>query len=369
LADMTLPPMQMRRSLTERVLAQSAAADRHASQQSRGHRIVALPSEKCAGAGNARQIAGIASPMLNACQGDFCDLRIPYPASLQDLESSSHPWMIQARELCRCTSDRNNSNTDGERDKESRRDSVYVQKRLGNLMCPEEIAACLEGSSMEGEAGKPTAIHASSRGCEYGMPADQEKLCTAASFGSAGDIQASWIFEGRAYPRLCKWLETEANWMVDPNDADQVANASVHFHEDENAAGGPPKFLAHGVLHGVRHRLRTVPVCGTCFCIYNTIHSAVVMMRVQHRDGWARRAQQSRRRQNEREKKEKLERLLFSETRGDGRHFNVSRRRSSSLGALERTIVRHPVDEIEDAEDDARRSLPEVFPIRPLTAA
>jgi len=278
------------------------------------------------GAGAVRQIAGMPSPTLNACQGDYCNTEIHYPASLQDLETSEHPWMVQARELCGRTLDRHTFNEDGE------------QCSHLPLLSPEEMAACLECSA-EGEAGKSKQMQSHHQaGARYGVPQDHEKLRSAAAIGSPGDIQASWVFEARAYPSLCRWLE-KTNWMLDPNDPDQVTEASLHFHKDEAAAGGPPKFLANGILHGVRHRLRTVPVCPACFCIYNSIHSAVVMMRVQHRDNWARRTQRLRREREEREKREKIERLLFFERRGDGLSFDLSSMRSSSATALGGTRI------------------------------
>lgn len=318
LAEMTLPPMQMRKSLTDRalgirtpVISSKAPAVRH-----RGPPVVALPSHgRCrAGAGRARQIAGMASPMLNACKGDYCDADMHYPACLQDLETSEHPWMVQARKLCGSSIQRNGEVP---------------------LMSPEEMAACLESCSGDGqgELSVPTG-----RGAKYGVPPEQAKLRSAAVLGSPGDIQASWIFEARAYQRLARWMEQDANWMLNPNDPDQVAAASMYFHEDEIAGGGSPKFMAQGVLHGVRHRLRMVPVCGTCFCIYNSIHAAVVMMRVQHRDDWAQHTRRNRQERAEQTKKAKLERMISCERRGPSGHsFNVVSR-CSSAGTLGATI-------------------------------
>lgn len=254
----------------------------------------------------------MASPLLNACQGDYCCAKVNYPPSLQDLESSEHPWMLQARELCtRC-------NVDG--------DGKVIDVPL---LTPEEMAACLQISS----ADAPGAMQMESRpGAQYRPP--QEKLRSEATFGTPGDVQASWIFEARAYPHLSRWLELEAKWMLDPNDPDQVAEASKHFREDEAASGGLRKFRGDGILQGVRNQLRTVPVCGPCFCIYNSIHAAVVMMTMQRRDHWARREQRLRREREERLKKENLERLLFFERRGDGLGFNVTPKRCSSAGSL-----------------------------------
>jgi hypothetical protein len=112
---------------------------------------------------------------------------------------------------------------------------------------------------------------------------------TRAAFGFPGDVQASWILEARAYPNLCQWLKTELNWMLDPDNPDQVAEAAARIKSDEMSAGGTPQFMADGNAHGLRHRLRKLPVCSTCFCLYNVTHAAISMVKFQHRDRWARR--------------------------------------------------------------------------------
>jgi hypothetical protein len=163
-------------------------------------------------------------------------------------------------------------------------------------MNPDEIAACIQ---LNPQPGEPQRV--------------------PGKFGLAGDISASWIFEARAYPRLCHWLETEAHWMLDPKDPDQVAEASLRLWDDEDASGGEPQFMTVGVSQGLRNRLKMVPVCGTCLCIYNVIHAAIVGIKRQRGDKWASRQQRLRRKREELQ----LEKELFAERRGDGKYFNV----------------------------------------------
>lgn len=319
LADMTVPPTQLKRCFT----APNLATGTSQPSSSKPQRLRGPPSmnyDVTAGAGTAKKINGIASLSLNACQGDFCNAKVNYPASLQDLETSEHPWMLQARQLRqRCC-----------KDSEGREGTQP-------LLTSEEMAACLQISG-DGEAGKPAPM-ACVAGARFGVP--EEKLGSVVSFGSAGDIQVSWIFEGRAYPRLCSWLQ-EANWMLDANDAAKVAEAAKCFHEDEAATGGKPVFKVNGMLTAVRQRLRTVPVCSTCFCVYNTLHAVIVMMTYQRRDRWARNELRLKKDLEERTKKEELERLLFYEKRGDGSHFNVASGRPWSAGVAERTAALRP---------------------------
>jgi len=321
LAEVTLPPTQLRRSLTDSTLGTAAGRSATATKQQRQRSPPDMtpPRGKRTGAGCEKMIAGIASPSLNSCQGDYCSAKVCYPASLQDLESSEHPWMLQAREL--------------------RKRCLDVDGKGGvPLLSAEEMAACLQISGGDREATAPAAMQMAFRaGAKFGVP--QEQLGSEVTFGSPGDIQASWIFEARAYPQLCDWLELKAKWMLDPNDPDKVAEASQHFHKDRaegtrHFPSGRPKFRADGILQGVRNRLRTVPVCGPCYCIYNIIHAAVVMMTVQRRDCWAHRELRLRREREEWEKREKLERLLLFERRGDGLGFNVTPKRCSSAGYL-----------------------------------
>jgi hypothetical protein len=284
LADMTLPPVQFRRSLSEPGFTNAAAST--ASGGKRNKRCTpGVAFHGHAGAGTTRMCAGMANPVLNKCHGDHCGAEICPPSSLQDLETSEHPWMRQARELCK----RGIGGVDAS------------NGQVSPLMNPDEIACCLQ---LPPQSGEPQRV--------------------LGKFGVAGDILASWIFEARAYPRLCRWLETEAHWMLDPKDPDQVAAAAVCLREDEGTSGGEPKFMATGVSQGLRNRLKTAPVCSTCLCIYNVIHSAVVSIKRQRGDKWASRHQHLRRERLEQSKREKLERELYSELRGDGLHFNAT---------------------------------------------
>lgn len=354
LAEVTLPPTQLRRSLTDSTLGTAVGRSTTASklQRQRSPPDMTLSRGKRTGTGSEKMIAGIASPSLNACQGDYCCAKVSYPASLQDLESSEHPWMLQARELCkRCLDDGGNGGAP--------------------LLNAEEMAACLQISGGDREAAAPAAMQMAFRaGAKFGVP--QEKLGSEVTFGSPGDIQASWIFEARAYPLLCDWLELEAKWMLDPNDPDQVAEASKHFHKDRadgtsHFPSGRPKFRADGILQGVRNRLRAVPVCGTCYCIYNIIHAAVVMMTVQRRDCWAHRELCLRREREECEKREKLERLLLFERRGDGLGFNVTPQRCSS--AMYSTGVSFESSTQDSVRSSRPRGTKSVIDMRSMSAA
>lgn len=227
------------------------------------------------------------------CHGDFCNAEIRYPPSLQDLESSQHPWMKQARELC--------NRTLGDE---------YGPK----LLLPVEMVGCLQIDEEEKKEKDAKCMFPSKA---VSIPEEQQR--PAARFGAPGFINASWICEARAYPCLCRWFQAEAGWLLNPQDPDQMAEAASKMREDE-AAGGheqkrsrggrAPDFELDGCTAALHYRTRVVPVCGPCFCIHAAIHSALVALRVHKRGLWARREKQRRVELEERERREQLESFL-----------------------------------------------------------
>lgn len=285
-AEIKLPPMRLRRSLAEK-MQQAGMAQKQGQGQSTQHASRPRSAPHAVGAHSSVTVLGSRAGHAQECQGDFCNAEIRYPASLQDLESSQHPWMKQARELC------NRSLGD---------------KGLHKLMLPTEMVGCLQ-LDLEEKDSKRVAIP--KKVARPTLPEEQRR--PAARFGSTGFVNASWICEARAYPSLCQWLQSEAGWLLDPKDADRVAEAASKMLEDESRAGGPPHFRLDGSTPALQYRLRILPVCGSCFCIHSAIHTALVMLRVHKRGLWAQREKRRKLEREEQERREQMESYLQRE--------------------------------------------------------
>lgn len=175
------------------------------------------------------------------CCGEFCHAQIRYPATLQDIDSSDDPWMVKARELCKTQA----KGADG-------------SPLKGNLLTPEELIGCMP------QAGRGEAA-----------------LCPASSCGMPASINMTMILEARGHPGLCSWLE-EAGWMFNQKDPELMAQATKQIQMDE--ARGTSVEMGTSIA-GLRYRLRVVPVCSTCFCVYKLVHDIVTATR--QRSRWA----------------------------------------------------------------------------------
>jgi hypothetical protein len=134
-----------------------------------------------------------------------------------------------------------------------------------------------------------------------------------------GQICLSWILEAQCHPALCRWLQAEAGWTFDPRDLKQLQEAArqIEAEGDESLVGSTSSLIDQGRAArsgtcgpGLQYRLRTVPVCGTCLCIYNVVHSVVNLIRVQKKGQWAKREQQ-RRSQHEEQKQAHKEQAMI----------------------------------------------------------
>merc|ERR1712050_383758 len=88
--------------------------------------------------------------------------------------------------------------------------------------------------------------------------------------------------------------------MFDPHNADCILKAAEHIRIDDEYKNRWNTSSKEGFTSGFQTRLRAVPVCGTCLCIYSVIHSVVTRIRIHRLDIWANREQQ---RQHERKNK------------------------------------------------------------------
>lgn len=166
--------------------------------------------------------------------------------------------MAQARELCKKEIQCGNGN----------RYTVFQ---------PEEMVACFQSSK--------------------GLSASQRTrpLKPATQCGAPGSICMSWILDAQNYPSLCDWLGYEQGWLFDPQNIDCVLKATEQIRMDDERCSRSPAPCKKCLTPELQSKLRVVPVCGNCLCIYTLIHTVVTKIRVHRLDLWAGREQQRQR--------------------------------------------------------------------------
>eukprot|EP00927_Polykrikos_kofoidii_P067389 TRINITY_DN62880_c0_g1_i1.p1 TRINITY_DN62880_c0_g1~~TRINITY_DN62880_c0_g1_i1.p1 ORF type:complete len:459 (+),score=35.30 TRINITY_DN62880_c0_g1_i1:110-1486(+) len=333
-AEVTLPVMRgYRRHHVQRSQSEAAVMSRHTDNRHKrdvgnnSHRLKRLTSLGCSSANISPTAGG-----REKCFGDYCNAEIRYPASLQDIESPTDPWMTHARELCMKPCPRPSFTEElgsDEREREPR----------PMLLTPEELVACLSPSAPQKTADFRPDSHQNKDLSPTGVcsrPGLGRPTRPCAAFGR---VCASWLLVARRCPLLCRWL-SESGWMFHSGDTSLLVEAARLLREDDASGNGPATdfmdFHKEGSFPGLRYKLQAVPVCGNCLCIYSTIHNVVSLVRRQRRDLWAERELRRKREQGEEEKKrEKEEWLTERITRADGAGFNIEsadkQRRSRSL--------------------------------------
>lgn len=196
--------------------------------------------------------------------------------------------MVKARELCKTQA--------------KGADGAPLQ---GNLLTPEELINCMP---FAGRGDMP--------------------LCPQSTCGMPASINMTMVLEARGHPKLCSWLES-AGWMFNQKDPDLMTQAVQLIREDEANGGGAAKDAMGSSSAGLRYRLRSVPVCSTCFCVYRTVHEVVTGVRCRGKAEWAEGVQRKRREHETRDRDRRSEQLF---------DWAVSRQQKSSLASKDKGI-------------------------------
>jgi len=305
-ADITLPLLCGSKSAARRASSEAACGGR---RQKRGNG--SRPAANWAVGASAAAGANL----RDGCYGDYCNAQICYPASLQDVESSADPWMVQARELCRRPV---RLSYDG-----GSASSASAPK----LLQPEELVACLSSQAKDGNSSAQASTGATG-------PGRPTRPCA-----QSGRIAASWLLEARSCQSVCRWLAA-SGWSMNPGDASRMVEAARCLREDEANGGGPN--MDHlstpqdGISAGLRYRLQSVPVCGNCLCIYNVIHSVVTAVYRQRKHVRAERQLRERREHEEETRREEMDWWVNSERNPDQvvQAFNVRSKRGTPHRSL-----------------------------------